>query len=957
MDSFLLSPSAPSASSTSSSTYPAQSSAPTTASPRPNSSSWSVQMPLPVRSLPQLLHDNDPIPSPPETPMRSLAQGYSHQQRIHQSYPDSHQQHRQELGHLPPHQRHMQLPHEFHQLQNQPQQQQQEQHQYQPHSHHQQQYMMPIGVASYNGSISGTQEDAPLSRSESIDTLQRPSSGWQPHSAPEPDSSSWQQQRVSETDASLPRRHLPPSFTSQLDSPVYSHQNPNVHLHSNQHRSNPVEISSSLLQSNNYPPGLSPHLAHLQNRYPTPSPSATSSLTGVPTPSQHNAPPPQRMLSTHVSDLPVSEPIWSITSVPSFSHSQEGSMPNNLQDDSIGSNYSNDGMYGNHDSYGHIEDSQPNFASHTQNDGSGYASQPHQENSNGSGNAPFTPFGLFPVDSSSGPTPLDFNNPAPIHDQGGSLGSQPMWTPQPLHQGGYDEINDGYSHSQPQSRRPWNTGPGLMNPGVPPQSDRYDGQGYMQPANHMGPAQSRPQHSNHYDRQPFLPALPTGTGPAQNNFHGPPFSSPMPGSIGMVGNQNGMQPLSGSYSSAGAAGAASIPIDDGGNDDAKRRGKKRPGRPVNSSWSGRDDAVLAQAAAAAIASSGPGSTKIYRCPRPLCSKVYKNPNGLKYHLHHGQCELDPDSTVPVNSAGANSDQLSSQIFPPSSGSPDFASTPGGASPTVDDGSLASPSHIKIAHRPYFCKVTNCRSSSNGVRRYKNLNGLKYHARVSHPELDFTRHVKGCSFTNRAGSPGIATDRRRPRRAAAEIASAGMKPDGLGGVRCEEGDEEELDATPEDSSTGSPRPQQRSPYDSYGHPPTSQQQQQQSYDSYGASPTTQQQQHQSYEAYGASQQQPQQYGPPGAAPSPSMAQQHLPQLAQRGYGQQLPPMQQSPYLSNPLPPLHQQQPMQQQQPMMLPGHREMGQDGVFDEMRGGVINTGLNGPNPHGFSLKALGSSL
>ena len=41
-------------------------------------------------------------------------------------------------------------------------------------------------------------------------------------------------------------------------------------------------------------------------------------------------------------------------------------------------------------------------------------------------------------------------------------------------------------------------------------------------------------------------------------------------------------------------------------------------------------------------------------------------------------------------------------------------------------------------RPYWCRVPNC------GRRYKNLNGLKYHARVSHPHLDFMRHVKGSS---------------------------------------------------------------------------------------------------------------------------------------------------------------------------------------------------------------------
>ncbi|KAJ3175324.1 hypothetical protein HDU87_006274 [Geranomyces variabilis] len=35
-----------------------------------------------------------------------------------------------------------------------------------------------------------------------------------------------------------------------------------------------------------------------------------------------------------------------------------------------------------------------------------------------------------------------------------------------------------------------------------------------------------------------------------------------------------------------------------------------------------------------------GGGKRYKCPRAFCSKVYKNSNGLKYHLEHGNCELD-----------------------------------------------------------------------------------------------------------------------------------------------------------------------------------------------------------------------------------------------------------------------------------------------------------------------------
>lgn len=46
------------------------------------------------------------------------------------------------------------------------------------------------------------------------------------------------------------------------------------------------------------------------------------------------------------------------------------------------------------------------------------------------------------------------------------------------------------------------------------------------------------------------------------------------------------------------------------------------------------------------------------------------------------------------------------------------------------------SQIKLAKRPYWCRVIGC------GKKYKNLNGLKYHGKVNHADLDFTKHVKG-----------------------------------------------------------------------------------------------------------------------------------------------------------------------------------------------------------------------
>jgi hypothetical protein len=85
--------------------------------------------------------------------------------------------------------------------------------------------------------------------------------------------------------------------------------------------------------------------------------------------------------------------------------------------------------------------------------------------------------------------------------------------------------------------------------------------------------------------------------------------------------------------------------------------------------------------------------KTYKCPTKNCSKVYKNSNGLKYHLEKGTCVASRDV------------------------SPD-----------------SSPS-IQHFDKPFYCKL-GC------VKYYRNINGLKYHARIEHATLDFEKDVKG-----------------------------------------------------------------------------------------------------------------------------------------------------------------------------------------------------------------------
>ncbi|KAI9104580.1 hypothetical protein DFS34DRAFT_603699 [Phlyctochytrium arcticum] len=149
----------------------------------------------------------------------------------------------------------------------------------------------------------------------------------------------------------------------------------------------------------------------------------------------------------------------------------------------------------------------------------------------------------------------------------------------------------------------------------------------------------------------------------------------------------------------------------------------------------------------------PGGGKRYKCPKPFCSKVYKNSNGLKYHLEHGNCEMDYAAT---SDGGANPDSPHMPAthihpIPHQHQSPTLHH----ALPPYQNPATPPPSHdpyldyyhpqfypytmdIKIALRPYWCRVQGC------GKKYKNLNGLKYHAKVCHPDMDFKGEVKGHS---------------------------------------------------------------------------------------------------------------------------------------------------------------------------------------------------------------------
>ncbi|KAJ3116870.1 hypothetical protein HDU96_008533 [Phlyctochytrium bullatum] len=238
----------------------------------------------------------------------------------------------------------------------------------------------------------------------------------------------------------------------------------------------------------------------------------------------------------------------------------------------------------------------------------------------------------------------------------------------------------------------------------------------------------------------------------------------------------------------------------------------------------------------------------YKCPKPYCSKTYKNLNGLKYHLERGNCELDstpetaadaqdllllnslsksiaaaakaktvvaPAPGVPMDVVGIVADEAAAAaavgaamdaVVPPAAEDEDLLdfgeeeegdegaegeegdegedeaavqAAHAAAAIMVADGRLqklvgATGSGgaaevlaaangilgIKIARRPYWCRVEGC------GKRYKNLNGLKYHAKVSHPEMEFKK-IKGHKSQEKGAAAAAAA------AAAATTGTAGM----------------------------------------------------------------------------------------------------------------------------------------------------------------------------------------
>jgi hypothetical protein len=107
--------------------------------------------------------------------------------------------------------------------------------------------------------------------------------------------------------------------------------------------------------------------------------------------------------------------------------------------------------------------------------------------------------------------------------------------------------------------------------------------------------------------------------------------------------------------------------------------------------------------------------KPYKCKNFGCDKAYKNMNGLKYHRMHGVCNKNNLSHTDLGN-----DSPAPSTPPPSSA----MSTPAPSVPA----SPAMSMHAGFSNPVAEEKKYSCEKCS---KRYKNLNGLKYHKKATH----------------------------------------------------------------------------------------------------------------------------------------------------------------------------------------------------------------------------------
>ncbi|KAI0311684.1 hypothetical protein OF83DRAFT_729484, partial [Amylostereum chailletii] len=130
--------------------------------------------------------------------------------------------------------------------------------------------------------------------------------------------------------------------------------------------------------------------------------------------------------------------------------------------------------------------------------------------------------------------------------------------------------------------------------------------------------------------------------------------------------------------------------------------------PGASSSTARASTTLSRPASALLLS------KPFRCPKPNCSKSYKQANGLKYHMTHGSCNFAPPKDLEALQALLVEKGLRT-------GEGGVGLEMEGGRGGLSEGEVREVEReAERRLRPFACGVGECQ------RRYKNMNGLRYH---------------------------------------------------------------------------------------------------------------------------------------------------------------------------------------------------------------------------------------
>ncbi|KAG6853264.1 hypothetical protein C0991_005589 [Blastosporella zonata] len=132
-------------------------------------------------------------------------------------------------------------------------------------------------------------------------------------------------------------------------------------------------------------------------------------------------------------------------------------------------------------------------------------------------------------------------------------------------------------------------------------------------------------------------------------------------------------------------------------------------------------------------------SKPFRCPKPNCNKSYKQANGLKYHMTHGSCNFAPPKDLEHVKDLLERKRREREASSGLSRSASLGSLSHPAEPLVNAqgepllhnlyGDLGCITETELREvereaekrvRPFACGVGDCQ------RRYKNMNGLRYH---------------------------------------------------------------------------------------------------------------------------------------------------------------------------------------------------------------------------------------